>query len=55
VQSPQTHLDRTHLDSIASYLQSTGGDRQVSLGVVALVAGLLVLPLALLLIPPAFG
>jgi hypothetical protein len=44
-----------HLDSIASYLQSTGGDRRVSAGVVALVAGLLVLPLVLLLISSAFG
>jgi hypothetical protein len=44
-----------HLDHLADYLQATEEDRRVSPGVIALVAALIVLPLALLLIPPAIG
>ena len=48
-------IQAAHLEYLASYLRATNEDRRVTTSVIALVAALLVLPLALLLIPSAFG
>jgi hypothetical protein len=48
-------IQSAHLEHLASYLRSTDEPRRISNDVIALVIALLVLPLALLLIPPALG